>query len=141
MRRCEADLHRQLAVEIERADCRIAQINDAKVGARQSVAEIADRRGFADADVGDQDSQPGFLAEHLEARFELRIARGFEEALPVSVLREHVVGETESLQVVHGLLLILILVFLILVLVVVVRHDRNIFWTALDRDGKLTRDK
>jgi hypothetical protein len=59
------------------------------IGFGQLCAEVADRRSFSDASVGDEDAEAGLLEQVRERYAQLRVARALvEEGLVLGVLRQ-----------------------------------------------------
>jgi hypothetical protein len=62
----DAELAGEGAIEVERCDGGIAEVEDELIGPGQSHAEVADPRRLADAGLGGEDAEPGVVEELLE---------------------------------------------------------------------------
>ena len=62
----DAELAGEGAVEIEGRDGGVAEVEDEVVGPGQGHAQVADRRGLADAGLGGEDAEAGLVDELLE---------------------------------------------------------------------------
>ena len=74
MRGSHAELDGERAVEVERRDRGVAEVQDEVVGLGQLRAEVADGGGLADARLGGQDAEAGLVDELAEAPREALVA-------------------------------------------------------------------
>ena len=84
----DTELEGEGAIEVERRDGGVAQVEDAVVGAGQGVAEVADGGGLADAGVAGEDGEAAVVEELGE--------------WPAQSLRLSASGEAAALEAMHA---------------------------------------
>src|SRR5688572_18662493 len=102
MRRRHAQLDSEGAIEIERRDGGIADVDHEIVGLGELAAEIPHRGGLSDAGFRVDDAETGLLGEPAKGALETFVGGGlFEEGLALGVLRDRLALETKALSVLH----------------------------------------
>src|ERR1700728_4739209 len=99
----DAELAGDGSVEIEGRDGGVAEVEDEVVGARQGHAQVAHRRGLADAGLGGEDAEAGLVDELPEGAPQADVAgRLVVEGLALCILGKWIAAEIEAVLLGHA---------------------------------------